>query len=110
MSSAVLFGVYTASLPFLDADKDKVRPVIVVSKPHGQHNIVTVVPVSSKAKRELVDITLDDWQKDGLVKPSVARVHRVAALLQSDLTSQLGVLTANDQRTLLRALKELLSL
>ncbi len=110
MSVASLFGVYTARFPFLDTNQDKIRPVIVVSKPHGQHNIVTVEPVSSKGTLAAVDMVLQDWQADGLIKPSVARVHRLTAVLQADLTSQLGVLSTRDQHNLLQALKELLKL
>jgi mRNA interferase MazF len=108
VSSVVIYGVYTARFPFLETDKDKIRPVVVVSKSHGKHNIVSAVPVSAQADREDVDIEFQDWQNAGLVKPSVARVHRLTALLQSELTSQLGVLSAKDQTNLLEALKKLL--
>ena len=110
MNSVVLYGIYTAKFPFLGTSKDKVRPVIVVSKPHGQHNIVSVVPVSSQVNQENVDIELQDWQDAGLLKPSIARVHRLSALLQSELTSQLGVLRVKDRKKLLEALKKLLIL
>ena len=108
MSSVVLYGVYTARFPFLDNDKDKIRPVVVVSKTHGQHNIVSVVPVSSQVAQEDIDIELQDWPNSGLVKPSIARVHRLSALLQSELTSQLGVLSVSDRNNLLKSLKKLL--
>lgn len=110
MNTSVLYGVYTARFPFLESDKDKVRPVVVVSKPHGQHNIVSVVPVSSQANQVDIDIVLQGWQDIGLLKASVARVHRLSPLLQSALTSQLGVLTAKDRNNLLEALKQLLIL
>lgn len=110
MNTAVLYGIYTARFPFLETDKDKVRPVVVVSKQHGQHNIVSVVPVSSQTNQEDIDIELEGWQDIGLLKPSVARVHRLSPLLQSELISQLGVLTAKDRNDLLEAFKKLLIL
>lgn len=110
MNSTILFGVYTAKFPFLENDKEKIRPVIVISKPHGKYNIISVVPVSAQINRERVDIELQDWQTAGLVKPSVARVHRLSTLLQSEITSQLGVLSKKDQANLLDALKRLLGL
>lgn len=110
MSAAVAFGVYTAKFPFLENDKEKVRPVIVVSKPYGRYNIVTVVPLSARTKQEEVDIALFEWQYAGLMGPSIARVHRLSALLQSELTSQLGNLGEKDQADLLEALKKLLGL
>jgi mRNA interferase MazF len=90
VNTAVLYGVYTARFPFLETDKDKVRPVVVVSKPHGQHNIVSIVPVSSQANQEDIDIVLQGWQDVGLLKPSVARVHRLSPLLQSELLLSSG--------------------
>ena len=110
MSSAVTFGVYTAKFPFLENDKEKIRPIIVVSKPYGRYNIVTVVPVSASTGQEEVDIKLLEWLQAGLIEPSIARVHRLSTLLQSELTSQLGTLSEKDQANLLRALKRLLGL
>jgi mRNA-degrading endonuclease toxin of MazEF toxin-antitoxin module len=110
LSSAVTFGLYTARFPFLENDKEKIRPVIVVSKPHGRYNIVTVVPVSASTGKEEVDIELLEWQHAGLIEPSIARVHRLSALLQSELTSQLGMLSEKDQANLLEALQILLGL
>jgi mRNA interferase MazF len=106
---SVIWRLHTR-LPLLETEKNKVRPVIVISKPRSEHNIVIVVPVSSQAGQEDVDIALSDWQAEGLVKPSIARTHRLSALLQSELTSQLGELSANDLNKLLGALKKLLIL
>lgn len=110
MSSARPYGVYTAAFPFLGSGSDKVRPVIVLSKPQGRYNVIAVAPISSKSKCETVDVKLSDWQSAGLIKPSIARVHRVTTLLQLDLISQLGVLTNSDKKAMRLALKELLEL
>jgi mRNA-degrading endonuclease toxin of MazEF toxin-antitoxin module len=110
LSSAVTFGLYTARFPFLENDKEKVRPVIVVSKPYGPYNILTVVPVSASTNKEEVGIELLEWQHSGLIEPSIARVHCLSALLQSELTSELGILSDKDQANLLEALKSLLGL
>ena len=110
MSFASLFGVYTARFPYLETDKDKIRPVIVVGKPHGKYNIIVVVPVSSKSKLESVDTAISNWHEAGLVKSSVARVHRLISLLQSDLTSYLGNLSTADKKNLQRAIRKLLNL
>jgi len=110
VSSPILFGVYTAKFPFLENEKQKVRPVIVVSKPYGRYSILTVVPVSASTGIEAVDIEIAQWQDAGLIVPSIARVHRLSALLQSELTSQLGILSVKDQASLLNSLKKLLGL
>lgn len=110
MSGAKLYGVYTARFPFLEASEGKVRPVIVVSGPQGQHNVIAVIPVSSKVTRESVDYTLGDWNNEGLIKPSVARVHRLTTMLQSDLLTELGSLTVSDTKDLQESMRAYLSL
>ena len=110
MNGPTLFGVYTARFPFLDTHEDKVRPVIVVSLPQSTHKIVAIIPVSSKAKREDVDIILKDWKDEGLLKPSVARVHRLTTLLQSDLLTELGTLHDDDAQALQNSMRNFLNL
>ena len=110
MSAPKLLGVYTAQFPFLDTQETKIRPVIVISKPQGRHKIVAVVPVSSKSMAESVDVSLRHWSGEGLLRPSVARVHRLTTLLQADLIAELGELMSEDKQSLQVALKRLLNL
>ena len=110
MSVPKLFGVYTAQFPFLDNQETKIRPVIVVSKPQGRHKILAVVPISSKNVLEAVDAFLHHWSDAGLIKPSVARVHRLMTMLQADLIAELGGLTQDDTEDLRTALRRLLNL
>ncbi len=110
MSTPKLFRIYTAQFPFLDAQEAKIRPVIVVGKPQGQHKILVVVPVSSKSTLEEIDINLHHWSDEGLLKPSVARVHRLTTMLQSDLIAELGELARDDKQNLQDALRRLLDI
>ncbi|HUD07354.1 MAG TPA: type II toxin-antitoxin system PemK/MazF family toxin [Candidatus Saccharimonadales bacterium] len=110
MSRSVTFGVYTTQLPFLDTKEAKVRPVIVVSQPHGKHNVIAIIPLSSKPNQEAVDIALSHWQNEGLVKPSIARVHRITTILQSDLLTELGQLDTSDIEALKESIRTFLNL
>jgi mRNA interferase MazF len=110
VSAPKVFGVYTAQFPFLDTQETKIRPVVVISRPQGQHKVVAVVPISSKGAVESVDIPLRNWPDEGLLKPSVARVHRITTILQADLIAELGELTSEDKQNLQTALKKLLNL
>ncbi len=110
MSTPKVFGVYTAQFPFLDSEETKIRPVIVISKPQGPHKVVAIVPVSSRPTREEVDITVTEWDKAGLLKPSVARVHRLTTMLQVDLIAELGTLSWEDIRSLQVSLRKYLNL
>lgn len=110
MSIPKLFGVYTAQFPFLDSQETKIRPVIIIGRPQGQHKIVAVIPVSSKIVQEDADVRLHHWSDAGLLKPSIARVHRLTTMLQSDLIAELGELAQDDKRNLQNALRQLLNL
>jgi mRNA interferase MazF len=110
VSAPKIFGVYTAQFPFLDSTGTKIRPVIVISQPHGTHKIIAIVPVSSKLQREDIDVGLAGWNDSGLLKPSVARVHRLTTMLQADLIAELGVLTDKDTKAIQNSLKKLLNL
>ena len=110
MSSAHSFGVYTAAFPFLDSGEDKIRPVIVISQPQGRHNVIAIVPVSSRTHKEPVDVTVSAWSNAGLLKPSVARVHRLTTMLQSDLIAELGKLDDLDIDNLCSGIRAFLNL
>lgn len=86
------------------------RPVIVISQPQGRHNIVVIIPISSQIKREGPDMVLRQWKSEGLIKPSVARVHRLTTMLQSDLIAELGELQSKDIKSLKDAIRTFLDL
>jgi mRNA-degrading endonuclease toxin of MazEF toxin-antitoxin module len=110
VTNSVLFVIYTARFPFLETESGKVRPIIVVSKPYGAHNVIAVVPISSTAIAERVDVSLSEWEQEGLLKSSVARVHRLSTMLQVDLLSELGPLQSEDVRSLQNSLRNYLQL
>ncbi len=110
MSGPKPFGVYTVAFPFLDTQETKIRPVIVISKPQGIHKVLAVIPVSSKIKLEEVDIAIKQWSQTGLIRPSVARVHRLTTILQSDIIAELGELAAEDKQNLRKALERFLDI
>lgn len=110
MNSSDTFKIYTTQFPFLDTQEAKVRPVIVISLPQGKHNLVAVIPLSSKPKREAVDVALGYWKSEGLVKPSIARVHRITTILQSDLLTELGQLAESDIKALKESIRTYLSI
>lgn len=105
-----VFGVYTARFPFLDSQEAKVRPVVVISKPQGPHNVIAIMPVSSRLITETVDVVLSGWNSEGLLRPSVARVHRLTTMLQADLIAKLGILNEKDKQTLQNSLRSFLNL
>ena len=110
MSKVAQWGVYLAEFPFAESQSSKFRPVIALSQPRGVHNLIVAIPISTRPKIESVDSVLKDWQECGLLKSSVARTHRLTTLMQSNLKSQLGVLSAYDEQQIKSALLELFQL
>lgn len=83
---------------------------MVISQPIGIHKILLVVPLSSKPDREDVDIALRSWRASGLAKPTVARVHRMTALVGSNILELIGQLEMNDAEKLKLAIHQILEL
>lgn len=110
MSSLREYKVYTARFPFLDSDNSKLRPVIVLNEPYGKHQVIAVLPISSKLSLEAVDFTINGLEDAGLVKPSAVQVHRLGTLLQADLVSRLGSLNKIDSEKLRESMREFLGL
>ena len=104
------FTVCLAKFRFLESDQYKIRPVIIIGRPYGLRQILMVIPVSSLSKSESVDVLLQSWQDVGLLKPSMARVHRLSAILQEDLLEEIGLINEKDQASIKKALKKLLAL
>jgi len=102
--------VCLAKFRFLESDKHKLRPVIIIGHAYGARRILIAVPVSSSSNAESVDVILQNWQVAGLLKSSVARLHRLSAVLQEDLLEEIGSIDKKDQASIRSALKELFTL
>jgi hypothetical protein len=81
-----------------------------MSKPQGSHKVIAIVPISSKPAREDVDISIVGWSDAGLLKPSIARVHRLTTMLQADLIAELGSLNQKEIQALQASLRRFLNL
>jgi mRNA-degrading endonuclease toxin of MazEF toxin-antitoxin module len=57
-----------------------------------------------------IDVQLKEWIKSGLLKPSVARIHRITTMLQSDLLAEIGELKEHDIENIQSSLRKLLAL
>lgn len=105
-----VFSICLGKFRFLESDQQKIRPVIVVSKPHGNRRILMAIPISSSSKAESVDVALQDWQEHNLLKPSIARVHRLSAMLENDVLEEIGMLGEEQVRSIKASLKQLLDI
>ena len=104
------YGVYLAKVGFLESSGFKIRPIIVISKPRGRFQAVMAIPVSTQTDQTDVDILLHDLPGTGLLKPSIARVHRMAATAGAQILEEIGIIDSNHQNAIKLALKDLLKL
>jgi len=86
--------VVLLNFPFTDATVAKRRPALVILDV-GDEDLI-VARVTSQAAQAAFDVELVDWQKAGLLLPSVARVHKLATLEKRLVERRLGALTAGD--------------
>lgn len=110
MSQPRLYEIYLGYFPFLDINENKTRPVIVVSRCYGKHNVLVAIPVTTKNSDESVDVKLADWGKCGLLRPSTARVHRLVTIEKTKLGAILGRLSIDDEKKIKMALRKFLEL
>jgi len=93
------------AFPFASAAEAKRRPGLVLLDT-GDADLV-VARVTSQTARDAFDIQIVEWQKAGLMLPSVARVHKLAALEKSLVERRLGTLTTDDWANVLSKVKQL---
>lgn len=105
-----LYGVYLAKVGFLESPGFKIRPIIIVSKPRGSFKTVMAIPISTQTDQTDIDILIHDLSGTGLLKPSVARVHRLAATAGSQILEEIGLISVENQQAIQLALKKLLNL
>ena len=111
--SPIQWNIYIAEIGFMENNTSKLRPVIAISEPVGEHNIVLVAPIYSiKPSHKLKgDIPVPDNYKDlGLIRPSTIRLHRITPLPSSYLKEKLGHASIEIQNTAIDELKKLFGL
>jgi len=80
--------------PFSDSSEGKRRPALVLFDT-GDDDLV-VARITSQITQTEFDVEILEWQKAGLLVPSVVRVHKLATLEKSLVERKLGTLTPED--------------
>ena len=95
--SAKMFGeVVICQFPFSSGVGSKVRPALVLFDLQWDAIICRITSVPHFGP---LDISINDWQATGLLKPSVARLDRILTAEKTIFMRRLGVLAANDLET-----------
>ncbi len=90
-------------LPFADTGETKRRPAMVVADT-GDAGVL-VARVTTQLTRAEFDIDLSEWQRAGLLAPSVVRLHKLATIKKSFLGRKLGTISAPDRARIAVAVK-----
>lgn len=87
-------AIVLLQFPFTDSTAVRRRPALVLLDT-GDEDIV-VARVTSQVAQTPYDVALMEWQRAGLLLPSIVRVHKVATVEKHLVERQLGALTKSD--------------
>ena len=106
--------IYLGPFLYSDLAGSKGRPMCIISAPaYNAGPDVMVAMVSSGARvssPRLGDVVLRDWQRSGLLRPSVVRAGRLQVIERRLLSAQRGALSAADLDAVDEALRSVLGL
>ena len=89
-----MFGeVFICQFPFTSGTGSKIRPALVL---FDIQQDAVICRVTSVSRAGALDVTLNDWQAAGLLKPSVARLDRLVTAEKTIFLRRLGVLSDAD--------------
>lgn len=108
-------SIVRAPFEFAEGTGQKLRPVCVVSvEALNETGDLLVAMITSRGSRISApgfgDVVLQDWQQEGLLRPSVLRTGRLLARTADLLSESRGRLSDRDQVTVNSALRDVLGL
>lgn len=101
------FGdVVLTQFPYVSGATGKKRPVLILIDT-GDDDIVAAVITSKPIRNTSYDVQLQDWQETNLLKPSVARIHKIYARRKDKIEESLGRISNDDSKKVRAAVKKL---
>lgn len=92
--------IVLVTFPFSDLTSSKKRPALVLSIcPYSpKHSLYTIAMITSKIEvpRLKGDILLSQWEKSGLLHPSLLRLGKIASIEGELISKKLGTLQSSD--------------
>jgi mRNA interferase MazF len=90
--------VVLVPFPFTDLSTQRQRPAVILSgdRFHQSGHDVIIAAITSQRASMFADYPLQDWQRAGLLGPSVVRVGKLLTLHKTLVRRKLGALTPSD--------------
>lgn len=106
------FGdVVLVSFPFTNLQTTKKRPAVIISRQNYQQNRpdVILMAITSQVQQPLAanETLLHDWQKAGLVKPSVLK-PLIATIEKNRIIKIIGKLSTADRKNVNKIIQAIL--
>ena len=105
MANYSLGKVLLIKFPFTDSARIKKRPALVILDTGDKDELVA--RITTKIYSTIFDKYINYWDKAGLLKPSVVRLHKMATLTKNDIDKSLGQLNKDDLNVVCNKLKEM---
>lgn len=103
-----MFGeIVLCEFPFSSGAASKIRPALVL---FDLKDDAIICRITSVARTGELDISIADWEKAGLLKPSVARLDRIVTAEKRIFFRRLRVLSASDADTVRSAWNRVMKL
>ena len=113
MSSIQPGSLILVKFPFANLEEGKKRPALVLSahSDNKRMNLITIAMVTSQIEgiRLPGDVHIRDWEKCGLLHPSLVRLAKIATIDETLLQSSIGALTKHDFELAARSFQKLFS-
>ena len=97
--------------PFTDLELSRKRPALVLAHTvrSARNGLVTVAMITSQIEALRIDgdVVLVDWNKAGLLHPSLLRLGKIATIDQALVEKQLGSLSSVDNKSARQAFRHL---
>ena len=88
--------IVLVDFPFSGSEQTRRRPALVLLD-SGDADVL-VARVTSQLRQDMFDVELADWRADGLLLPSVVRLHKLATIEKTLVTRRLGTLQSIDHQ------------
>jgi mRNA interferase MazF len=100
--------ILLVAFPDSSGSLDKQRPAMVIADV-GDEDVV-LARITTQLYSSDFDLLLNDWKVEGLLAPSVVRLHKIATLEKRLVKQRLGKVTPSDQFSMKRTFDKLVAL